>query len=135
MNSSPYPAPPPGGQNPMPPPGGGYPMPPSGGGYGPPPGYGQGGYQPQGQPPPSNLVWAILTTILCCLPLGVVSIVYAARVESRWMQGDYQGARESSESAKKFAIYSAVAYGVALLVVIILAFAGVIGGVNSGNFY
>ena len=26
---------------------------------------------------PSNLVWAILSTLCCCLPLGIVSIVYA----------------------------------------------------------
>ncbi|WP_010343070.1 CD225/dispanin family protein, partial [Xanthomonas sacchari] len=24
----------------------------------------------------NNLVWAILTTLFCCLPLGIVSIVY-----------------------------------------------------------
>ena len=35
-----------------------------------------------GPPPyvPNHLVWAILVTIFCCLPFGIVSIVYAAQV-------------------------------------------------------
>ena len=32
---------------------------------------------------PNNLVWAILTTLFCCLPAGIVSIVYAAQVNGR----------------------------------------------------
>ena len=34
--------------------------------------------------PDSNLVWAILCTVLCCLPLGIVAIVKAASVEKLW---------------------------------------------------
>lgn len=76
-----------------------------GGGYG-----GQGGYgQPAGSPPPNYLVFAILTTLFCCLPLGIVSIVYSAQVNSKWSGGDYQGAKESSDNAKKWAIWSAIA--------------------------
>lgn len=36
--------------------------------------------QPSQPKPDSNLVWGILTTILCCLPLGIVSIVKASKV-------------------------------------------------------
>jgi hypothetical protein len=32
---------------------------------------------------PNNLVWAIVSTLLCCWPLGVVSIIYAVRVDQR----------------------------------------------------
>ena len=40
----------------------------------PPPAYGGGyGGSPYGQPPANGLVWAILTTVLCCMPLGIVS--------------------------------------------------------------
>ncbi len=76
--------------------------PPAGQGYGPP-------GQPAGSPPPTNLVWGILTTVLCCLPFGIVSIVYAAQVNSKWSAGDYQGAHESSDKAKKWAIWAAIA--------------------------
>jgi hypothetical protein len=30
--------------------------------------------------PDTNLVWAILCTVLCCLPLGIVSIIKATSV-------------------------------------------------------
>lgn len=59
--------------------------------------------------PPTYLVWSILTTVLCCLPAGVVSIVYANKVEKLWHMGQYQESREASEKAKTWAIVSAVA--------------------------
>ena len=58
-----------------------------------------------GQPmicPDNYLVWAILTTILCCWPLGIPAIVYATKVEKRWSQGDRLGALENSLNAKKW---------------------------------
>jgi hypothetical protein len=94
------------------------------GGYGPGPGgYGPGGYgpgwQPSGPKPPSYLVWAILTTLFCCLPFGIVSIVYAARVDSKYNAGDMAGSLEASNNAKKWAIISALV-SVALLVLWVL---------------
>ncbi|TDD64697.1 CD225/dispanin family protein, partial [Actinomadura darangshiensis] len=59
-------------------------------------------------PPPNHLAWAIATTILCCLPAGIVSIVYAAQVNSKWMSGDHAGAHRASNNAKTWAIVSAV---------------------------
>lgn len=81
-----------------------YYPPPGQGGYPPPD---QGGY-PSATPPPNHLVWAILTTIFCCLPAGVVSIVYAAQVNSKWQSGDQQGAESASNNARTWAIISAV---------------------------
>ena len=69
-----------------------------------------------GGPPPNYLVWAILTTLFCCLPLGIASIVYAAQVNSKYTAGDVAGARASSQRAKQFAIWSAVV-GIVVLVV------------------
>lgn len=63
---------------------------------------------PAAEPPPSNLVWGILTTVLCCIPLGVVSIVYAAQVNGKWASGDVAGAEDASDKAKKWAIAAAV---------------------------
>lgn len=97
----------------------------NGGGYTPPPGSmgaAPGGMTP---PPPNHLVWAILTTLFCCLPLGVVSIVYAAQVNTKWQMGDVAGAHESSNKAKQFAIWSAIALGILLVLYVILIFAGV----------
>lgn len=73
------------------------------------PAYGQQYGQPAGSPPPNYLVWAIVSTVLCCLPLGIASIVFAAQVNGKYAAGDLAGARASSEKAKKFAIWSAIA--------------------------
>lgn len=54
--------------------------------------------------PDTYLVWAILSTLFCCLPTGIVSIVYSCQVNSKYASGDYQGAMEASASAKKWAL-------------------------------
>ena len=69
------------------------------------------GQQPgwQGQQPPDNyLVWAILCTVLCCLPFGIVSIIYSTKVSGLWAQGQYAEAQAASDSAKKWAIIGAI---------------------------
>lgn len=93
----------------------------------PPPGYqSYGSPAPSGPKPPNYLVWAILSTLFCCLPLGVASIVFAAQVDGKYNSGDYAGALESSAKAKKFATWGAIAGVVVsvLYVIIIVAAAG-----------
>src|SRR5262249_46113366 len=62
---------------------------------------------PQGQPGvqpvanvPNYLVPAILVTVLCCLPFGIVAIVYASQVNDRLRAGDIVGAQAASKNAK-----------------------------------
>jgi hypothetical protein len=71
--------------------------------------------QPQ-TPPPNYLVWAILTTIFCCLPFGIVSIVFAAQVNTKWIAQDFEGAANASKNAK---IWAWVSFGVSIGVFII----------------
>ncbi len=75
-------------------------------------------------------MWAILSTLFCCLPLGIFSIVFAAQVNSKRSAGDYQGARDASDKAKKFAIWSAIAG-----VIVIVLWAVLVGvlSVNAGT--
>jgi hypothetical protein len=73
-------------------------------------------------------VWAILSTVLCCLPLGVASIVFASQVDTKWSAGDYAGARESSDKAKKFAMISA---GLAAAGVVVFFLLGMLGSIAS----
>jgi hypothetical protein len=69
--------------------------------------------------PPSNyLVGAILSTIFCCQILGIVSIIYAAQVNSKWQAGDYEGARQASKNALTW-IWVSVGSAVILFVVMI----------------
>ena len=86
-------------------------------GYQPQPGYGP--QQPYGAQPPmpdTYMVWAVLVTVFCCLPFGIVSIVKASQVSSLYSQGRYQEAVAASEAAKKWAIWSAIA-GVVLSII------------------
>jgi predicted secreted protein len=92
------------------------------------PGYNQG---PVGTPPPNYLVWAILSTLFCCLPLGVASIVFAAQVNSKWQAGDVAGAKDSSDKARRFALWGTIIG--AVLIVLYLIFAVVLGGMSTTN--
>jgi hypothetical protein len=51
---------------------------------------------------PTYLVQAILVTLFCCLPFGIVAIVYAAQVDGKQSAGDYEGAARSSFSARRW---------------------------------
>ncbi len=59
-------------------------------------------------PPSSNLIWGILTTIFCCLPFGIVSIVYACKVESTFYSGNVVMAQEYSKLAGRWALIAAI---------------------------
>lgn len=50
-------------------------------------------------PPKNWLVESILVTIFCCLPLGIVGIVNASQVSSKFATGDHNGALEASRNA------------------------------------
>jgi hypothetical protein len=58
--------------------------------------------------PPSHMAFAIIVTIFCCLPFGIVSIIEASGVQSLWTSGNYQMAMRKSEAAKKWAIWGLV---------------------------
>jgi hypothetical protein len=54
------------------------------------------------EPIPTYLVHAILATLFCCMPFGIVAIVYAAMAQSKCQSGDIEGARMASQSACKW---------------------------------
>lgn len=84
---------------------------------------------------PNNLVWAILSTLFCCLPAGIVSIVYAAQVNGKLAAGDIAGAQESSAKAKKWAIWSAIAaVVVGVLYGILIVALGGMGAMSSSGY-
>ena len=87
-------------------------------------------YGGAGTAPNNNLVLAIITTVLCCLPLGVWGIIKAAEVNGKWERGDYAGAQASAALAKKVSLIGiGVGFvGIALYVIFI-----VVLGVNAGS--
>lgn len=81
------------------------------------------GYTPGWTPPASSrapqlesyLVHSILATVMCCLPFGIIGIVFASQVNTKLAAGDYEGAKKASEAAKLWVIVSVVAYFVLFL--------------------
>lgn len=75
--------------------------------------------------PPNYLVWSILATLFCCIPGGVIAIVYSTQVSSRFQQGDYAGALASSRNARKWVMISAItALSIWVIYFIIIAITG-----------
>jgi hypothetical protein len=94
------------------------------------PQYPQYGWQPNyGPPPENNLVWAILATVMCCLPLGIVAIVKANQVNTLWFQGYHAEAHRAADEARKWAMWSAISFGILIalylvFVVVMFVFVG-----------
>jgi hypothetical protein len=84
---------------------------------------------------PNYLAQAILVTLLCCLPLGIPAIVFAAQVNGKIQAGDIAGAQEASRKAKLWCWWSfGVGLGVVILQVLfqVLAIFGAAVAGNSG---
>lgn len=64
--------------------------------------------QPPFECPPTYLVWAILSTLCCCQLFGIIAIIYAANVKTKYNRGDYEGAVKTSERAALWVILSFV---------------------------
>jgi hypothetical protein len=62
------------------------------------PRYREGPYEPY-QDIQSHLAEAILVTIFCFLPFGIVAIVYASQVNSKIAEGNYRAAQIASSTA------------------------------------
>jgi len=66
---------------------------------------------------PNNWLWqSIVATILCCLPFGIVGIVFATKVDSLYYRGEYD---ESERVAKKAKMWTTIAFVVGILYLIV----------------
>jgi uncharacterized membrane protein YvbJ len=87
--------------------------------------------QPPAAPIENYLVFAILATVLCCLPAGIVAIIYAAQVNSKAQMGDLVGAKATSDNAK---MWCWISFGLGLAVIVVsvmLMMLGVISGLHQ----
>jgi hypothetical protein len=76
---------------------------------------------PPGATVPNYLVFAILTTVFCCLPTGIPAIVFAAQVNGKLQVGDIAGAQAASKNAKMWCWISfGLGLGVGLLYMLII---------------
>ena len=76
---------------------------------------------------PNYLIPAIISA-LCCFPLGIISIVFAAQVNGKVASGDMSGALEAAKKAKMFS-YIFIGLGIVLWGCYLL-FGFVIGGLS-----
>lgn len=92
-------------------------------------------------PPPGSLgaagspvkvdtwLWqSIVATVCCCLPLGIVGIVFAAQAQSAVNVGNYSEGQEKARLAK---IFSLISFGLGVVFVggwLLLAAAGTLAG-------
>src|SRR5690242_9050316 len=78
---------------------------------------------PPGATVPNYLVFAILTTVFCCLPAGIPAIVFAAQVNGKLQAGDLAGAQAASSNAKMWCWISfglgLATFGVSVLLMMI----------------
>ena len=56
----------------------------------------------------NNMVKAILVTLFCCLPFGIVAIIKAAEVNGKLAAGDVAGAQHSAGEADKWSNYGLI---------------------------
>ena len=75
------------------------------------------GYQNNGQKPEINyvpyLVLSIISTVCCCLPFGIVGIVFSVKINSALNAGNYE---EAAQNAKMAKIWTIVSFVVGLVV-------------------
>ena len=85
---------------------------------------------------PNFLVPAIIS-LFCCLPLGVVAVIFAAQVNGKVATGDTAGALDSSKKAKMFS-YIAIGLGLAGIICYVLIWVilgvGMVAGTANSNF-
>lgn len=85
-----------------------------------------------GPAPDNNLVIAIIATVVsvvfCCIPHGLVSLIFATQVNKKASIGDMQGAVNAAKQAKTWGIISIVVSCAGLIIGI---FFGVLNAVLS----
>lgn len=78
--------------------------------------------------PKDYMVWAILTTLFCCVPAGIYAIICSSKVDKYYRAGNTDKAFEQSKKTKRWVLISAIlGFIFAVLYSLILLF------VYSGN--
>ena len=68
---------------------------------------------------PTNLVWAVIVTVMCCQITGIIAIVYGAMTSTANSAGNYEKARHYSDIAQIWVMVS-IALGLVYMPVALL---------------
>ncbi|HIX63790.1 MAG TPA: CD225/dispanin family protein [Candidatus Mediterraneibacter colneyensis] len=80
------------------------------------------------------LVLSIISTVCCCLPFGIVAIVYSAKINSAMSAGDYAAAEKASKTARIWIIVAFIV-GIVATVLLTIFYGGLLGSIGSGYYY
>lgn len=78
------------------------------------------------------LVLSIISTLCCCLPFGVVGIVFSAKINSAMLAGNLE---EAQNNAKMARIWIIVSFAIGLLTWLIYMVLIVTGAVSGSAYY
>ncbi len=87
--------------------------------------------------PRALIIESILVTLFCCLPGGIVSLIYALRIEDLWQAKRYQEALQAAKSSKMWLIISLCAIIIYPIIYFVLLAIGVTSATwvaNGGSF-
>ena len=76
------------------------------------------------------LVVSIISTICCCIPLGIVAIVFSAKINSAATSGNIEEAKKAAKTAKIWIIV-AVAAGL----IVNIGFLAITAMMDAGSYY
>jgi len=65
---------------------------------------------------PLSIIAGVLTLCCCCIPFGIVPLIFSTQVNSKLAIGDYAGAQSASDKAK---LWAWICIGVALSVFVV----------------
>lgn len=78
------------------------------------------------------LILSIISTLCCCLPFGVVGIVFSAKINSAMLAGNLE---EAQNNAKMARIWIIVSFAIGLLTWLIYMILIVTGAVSGSAYY
>lgn len=88
----------------------------------------------QNHPKPKNyLIEAILSTIFCCQITGIVSIVYAAQVNSLYAEGKFDAADRAAKNAKNWFMVGLIIGIILYILSFAFGFFGVLASLGGFN--